>query len=361
MGNIGGSSGGSGLGGLTGILGGGGTAGSGGGSTSTDIIQATTLTPGQRSLLDQMTTLLGEQFGKGMPAYSGQTVAPLSNLQQQGIDFYGGMIPTAQQGANIFSKALQGYDANAGQNYLNQANPALNSMLADYNPASDKEYWQSAFVNPAMQNYQRNIMPQLLEKYAGQGAGSSGAMNRAIANSGVDLSTNMNAQLANLMYQGRNAQLGRQQTGINQAMNMAQMPGQLAQQAGQIGAMGMDTMGQAMNAGALQQQNTQQNLTAEQQKWLQSQAYNNPWLNTMGLALGTPAFENVANVQQSAPSASSSFMPLLGSFMGSGMGQDMMGGLFSGLMGGGMGGDTFGGAASMMGGFGASGMGTMFA
>lgn len=308
--------------------------GGGGGGQDMSIQQVPILTPEQKKLQEKWTNLQLEQLGQGVPSYPNQMYAGLSPLQQQGIGYYGGLVPVAQAGTNIFQNALNTYNPQAGQNYLNQGSGALNTMLADYNPAADQEYWQKSFVNPAMRNWQQNIVPQIQERYAGNNAGSSGAMNRAIANSGVDLSTNLNAQLGNLMYQGRNAQLGRQQTGINQALAYSVMPGQLTKQAGKIGGMGMDTMANVMNAGNLQQTSSQNQLNEEYQKWLQSQPYTNPWLGYTNYGF-TPAFENVGTVNQSSPSfMQSTGFPLLGAFMGSGMGQNMMGNLFGGLFGG---------------------------
>ncbi len=330
-----------------GLLGGGG----GGGGQSMSVQQVPILTPEQKQLQEKWTNLLLEQLGQGVPAYSGQMYAGLSPLQQSGINYYGGLAPIAQQGTNIFQNALSNFNPQAGMNYLNQGSGALNTMLADYNPAADKEYWNKAFVNPAMRNFNQNIVPQIQERYAGQNAGSSGAMNRAIANAGVDLSTNLNAQLANLMYRGRESQLGRQQTGVNQALAYSAMPAEMAKQAGQIGAMGMDTMGQVMNAGNLQQQNTQAGLNEQYQKWLQGQAYSNPWLGMTNYAF-TPAFENVGTVNTESPSfMQSTGFPLLGAFMGSGMGQSMMNSLFSGMFsGGGGGGGGWLGDSAMLGG-----------
>lgn len=259
-------------------------------SGSTKVKQQPTLTRGQRSLLDQLTELLGSQLGQGITPYQGQMVAPASSLESQAFNYFGNIFPTAQNMLN--------YDPRQGQGYLNQGSQALNTMLADYDPASARNYWNEAVKMPAMQTWQKDIVPQIMEKYAGQNAADSGAMRRAIANSAADMNTNLNAQLANLIYSGEQAQLGRQQQGINQAMQMSQMPGQLYAQQGQIAGIGGDLANQAMNAGFTNRSIEQQVLDSLYNRWATSQAYNNPWLqNYLGIALDTPAFTNVAAQQ----------------------------------------------------------------
>jgi hypothetical protein len=300
--------------------------------STSSLQQVPTLTTQQNDLLTQLNTLMAGQLGQGVSPYTGQMVAPFSNLQNQGFNYYGGMMPAAQQAQSIYGQSLANYNPQQGQNYLNQAQPALNSMLQNYDPASATNYWNEAFTKPAMQNWQKNVAPSILERY-GSG-GNTGAMNQQLAQTADDMQTGLNAQLANLQYQGQQAQLGRQQTGINQAMNMAQMPGQLALQGSQIGAQGSDMASQMMNAGALQQQNSQQQLSAAYNQWQQAQGYNNPYLKYLGTALGTPAFENVTTLASQPSSSSSMMLPLLGAFMNSGMGQGMLGSLFGGGSGG---------------------------
>jgi len=192
---------------------------------------------------------------------------------------------------------------------MNQGSQALSSMLAPFDPTATQDYWKQAFVNPAMQNYQQTILPGIAEKYAGQNATSSGAFNRALAESGTNLSTGLNAQLANLLYQGRESQLGRQQTGINQAAQYAGLPAQLA---GGIS----DLASQGINVGQQQRAIGQEGLSSEYNKWLSSQPYQNPYMSFLGPALGTSAFENIAYQK---PDMLSSLMPMLGQVGGAGL------------------------------------------
>jgi hypothetical protein len=320
-----------------------------------------------------------------------------------------GLSGTASSAMDYFKNALAGNSQ--GMNYLNQAQPALNTMLAGYNPAnqdwlngsgatqnalnaamqgwdpqsqdwlygtgasqsalqkgladydptSAKAAWQSSLVDPAMRNWNQNVAPEILEKYAG-----TGAMNRELARSGRDLSSDLASQLSGMLYQGEQAQLdrqnstalnvsnmlsaaqqaqlgrqastglstagmlqnaqesalGRQQTGINQSLNMAQMPGALISQAQGVGSFGNDLMNQIANYGTLSSNYEQTNLTNNQNNWAYSQPYNNPYTTQTGNAY-TPAFENVGTTSTSGTN-SFPWASLAGAALSSGAGQSML-------------------------------------
>lgn len=264
----------------------------------TDVKQESTLTKGQRSLLDQLTSLLGGQLGQSGPTYSGQTTAGMNPLQQQGLNAYAGVFDSANQGNQLFGQALGSLNPSQGQATLSQGQGALDTMLADFDPTSAMNFFEKSIKNPTMQTWQKDVMPSIMEKFAGNNAVDSGAMQRELARSGTDMMTNLNGQLANVMYSAQNDQLGRQQQGVNQSMNMAMAPGQLAGQYGNLADLGLNQAGQAMNAGTVGRGIEQEGLTDSYNKWLSSQGYNNPWLTQyLSQALGVPAFENVATEQ----------------------------------------------------------------
>ncbi|MBE3139369.1 MAG: hypothetical protein IMZ53_02175 [Thermoplasmata archaeon] len=273
--------------------------------------QVSTLTGGQNDLLSQLTSQLGGQMGQGVTPYEGSMTAGLSPLQTQGVN-------SGSQLQSAYQNLLNQYNPQQGQSYLNQAQPALNTMLANYDPAADKEYWNTSFVNPAMQNWNQNIMPDIKEQFASANSADSGMMGRQIAESGRNLSTDLNAQLGNILYSGQQAQLGRQQTGINQAMNMAQMPGNLMQQNASLAGTGMDLATQTANLGGMEQTYNQNLLNEAYSKWQQGQSYNNPWLTQfLGQALGTNATENVYQ-QPTVPMSgqiAQNMLPFLGAYM----------------------------------------------
>jgi hypothetical protein len=76
--------------------------------------------------------------------------------------------------------------------------------------------FQQSFVNPSIQNLQRNVIPSLKESFLGQDESGSSSLNRALAQSATDLSTMLGSQQMN-QY---NQQIGQglQASGINQFM-----------------------------------------------------------------------------------------------------------------------------------------------
>ncbi len=210
------------------------------------------LTPAQMELLDELTNLLKGQLGQGVEPYPGQLVPGASEIQQQLFDLLspiGGAIGgLTTQGADYISQLLQ----------------------RQFNPEEATQYWQQAFVNPAMHEWEQNIVPQVMEYYAGQNAVDSGAAMRALAKSGTDLQTQLNAELANLLW------------GEKQSLQSRQ---DLASQ------MGLNLLPATIGMGEEQRGITQQLMQEPYQKWQMSQPWANPWLQYLPVALGTTPYQ----------------------------------------------------------------------
>lgn len=271
----------------------------GGGSSSPE--QITKYTPDQMELLKTLTGQLAPQIGQGVTPYGGQRVAGISPLQEQAFGMAPGYIPGIEAG---FRGAGQFDPAQAG-NILDIGQGALSSALAPYDPAATQQYWETAFKAPALETWRQDIMPSIMEKgVRTAGTSDSGPMQRELARSGMDLSTNLNAQLAGLLYSGEQAQLNRQVQGAGVAGGLAQVPGQLAGQGQQLAALGL---GQMAGMGGEQRGISQQFLGAEQQKFMEAQPYQNPWLQYVPTALGASAFDTV--IGQEGPSMASEMAP----------------------------------------------------
>lgn len=59
----------------------------------------------------------------------------------------------------------------------------------------------SAFEAPAMRQFQEQIAPDIAERYAGMGAGSSSGLNQSLAQASTDLSERLAAQRGQLQMQ----------------------------------------------------------------------------------------------------------------------------------------------------------------
>jgi len=116
-----------------------------------------------------------------------------------------------------YSNALWGGITNEGNVDLltpEQQN-FLSSILGRSNdPGQFNQMFQQSFVNPGIQNLQRQVIPGLKESFLGQDESGSSALNRALAQSATDLSTMLGSQQMN-QY---NQQIGQglQASGINQ-------------------------------------------------------------------------------------------------------------------------------------------------
>lgn len=225
-----------------------------GGSSSTSdpqVMSLSTMTPAQQQLLSKITGILNSQVGQGVTPYSGQLAAGSSSTQQSQYDF--------------IQQLLSG---SGGNNTMS----ALQDILKPYDSSSTEKYWQNSLVAPAMNTWNKETLPSILEQFAGSGSlNSSGAM-RAVANAGATLNTNLSAQLEDALYKS-----------------------QQADTTNKLSAMGYENnLISSLNTPGATEQATEQNaLTSEYQRWASGQSYNNPWLQYLFNDLGTKAFENV--------------------------------------------------------------------
>jgi len=287
----------------------GGDGGGGGGSVNA-------LTPGQRELLDLITNTLGQQWGRGLTPYSGMRVAPTSPLQQQAFNVLGDYMPLAGRGLDITGQALGQYDYGQTQRAQQLGMGGLEQIMRDFDPTGAREYWQSTFVNPAMDVFTQQIIPAIKERLPQLGAKEAGGVNRALARSGENLATSLGGQLSNILYQGRQAHLGRQLQGIPEAYRMGMMPTDIVNQVlGGVGQLPSSLAQMGLSAGGIQRGIGAEELGAAQQQWTEGQPYANPWLQFLGPALGTQAVQPY--YQQSGPGFGALMAPMLGNMLGS--------------------------------------------
>jgi len=282
------------------------------GGTKTERVSS--LTGGQRELLDQLTGMISGQLGKGIePTYRGDLAAGPSQLQQQGFAGLSDMAGMAPGLTQAWQQGLQEYNPQTQFQYLRQAEPALAKVLGNYDPASTQQAWQQMFVEPGKQQWD-DLSRQVAEKYAGGGQG--GGLYRSMGNAAERFQTNQNAQLASMLWQSEQAQNARQLQGIGAATQMAGAPSEVMRSIGGVGGQGIDLMSQILNAGQMQRGVDTDQLLGQYRLWNQNQPQNNPWLNYMQQALGgTQAFMSEPVVTQQA-GLGSALMPALGEAAG---------------------------------------------
>jgi len=283
-----------------------------------------------RELYNQFTDWLQPNVG-GVSAYPGPMVPGPSGLQQQGFDVAQGLTPIASGGQEYFGDVLGQADPTAPGRAMGMAEKGLSDVLAPFDPSTVTEGLQPG-KDLAMNTFFREFMPRLKESMVSRaGTADTGALDRLAVQGGRDLSLGLGAQSFPYLFQGQQNQFGRQQTGVNQAMNLAGVPGQVLGQAGQIGGMGANLLGQQMNIGGIQRDITGQQMQEPFQKWQVQQPYNNPYLQMIAsLSQSAPRMDYMA--QQQPPGFGSQMLPVAGMALGGYFGG---GGTLGGMLGGG--------------------------
>jgi len=94
-------------------------------------------------------------------------------------------------------------------------------MMQGMDPNQMQDLFQQSFIDPAMMNFEQQVIPSIQESFGAANAGSSSALNQALAQSGRDLSTMLGTQM------GQFAQ-GQQSNALNALQSINQSVGQRA-------------------------------------------------------------------------------------------------------------------------------------
>lgn len=213
-------------------------------STSTTRL----LYPRQEELLDTLLEFFEGQFGRGVKPYPGKRVAGMSPMEQmlskRITGFLEGPHPTRDLMANHFEDVMDEFD-----------------------PEATMDWWEGAVKTPALRSWQQDVVPDIMEEFAGLDALDSGASRRAISESGADVMANIDAILADTMFGERRAHEARQNEILPFMMGFEEQP--------------LDWYRSAAPFAGLEREIEQQHLTADYQDWLMQQPYANPWLETL--------------------------------------------------------------------------------
>jgi hypothetical protein len=94
-----------------------------------------------------------------------------------------------------------------------------------------EDQFQRGVVDPSMQAYRQEILPELEQRYADVGGGSSSALNQALVKSSQDLSNILAGQ--RIGYQGQQQQYGLQKAQLGQQATSLRQQGQQMRSAAQ--------------------------------------------------------------------------------------------------------------------------------
>lgn len=82
------------------------------------------------------------------------------------------------------------------------------------------DFYQKGLVDPSIRTYNEEILPSIQQRFVDANAGSSSALNQALAKSATDLSSGLSGQLSGLLYQGQQQGSQNQIGALNQILSL---------------------------------------------------------------------------------------------------------------------------------------------
>jgi len=231
------------------------------GSSKTSAERMPLLTGAQMSNLDALSGYLQNQIGAWGPQYYGEFTPGITPLTREWIADVQDMPnnPLWQGATDTLLGAMRPYSKDAALNY-----------------------WADAIKQPALEGFD-DTMKAIATTYGGLDAIDSGAFLNAQAEAAKDLHTNLNATLAQVLFNDKNAYDNRAMQAAGMGSNMAQV------------------LANVLQAPAMfEYQDRANDLAMKYQDWLQ--ALPNSQLAKLaglfGTSLGTRAYENVITQRQ---------------------------------------------------------------
>lgn len=93
-------------------------------------------------------------------------------------------------------------------------------LLKGFDETKLMDFYQKGLVDPTIQTYQEQVLPSIQERFIDANAGSSSALNQALAKSATDLSSGLSGQLAGLLYQGQQQGAQNQLGALSQILSL---------------------------------------------------------------------------------------------------------------------------------------------
>ena len=238
--------------------------------------ESTSYRPSQGKALDKAIELYLPFLGQNNNVWQGDRLAGFGDLQTNAIGAGSNFL-------NLFSNPM-----NIANPLLGETGDSLNMLLSGLGGAEKMtqgqvdDYYNNAFVKPAMSTLQNDLLPSVDEGYAGTNFFNSArgkARDRVI----TDVAEGLNTTKANLDFNNttRNQQLdeaaaGRMQNAVNQGMNYTQLPGQIAGQNLNLGGAQLKGLEELFGLGQKEQLQSQAQIEAAIQKFAQENQITDP-------------------------------------------------------------------------------------
>lgn len=92
--------------------------------------------------------------------------------------------------------------------------------LFNFDADKARDIFQKMYADPAYQNFQENIIPGITGSFRGGNLQNSSYLGGALSKAGTDVQKSLDAQLANMIYQGQQDSVNRRISGINNILNL---------------------------------------------------------------------------------------------------------------------------------------------
>jgi DNA-binding transcriptional regulator YiaG len=113
--------------------------------------------------------------------------------------------PTQQALYNDYASGIQG------------KGPLAN--LFDFDAAGTRNNFNQMYAQPAYQQFQEELAPKITGQFRGGNLQNSSYLAGALGKAGTDVQRNLDAQLANMLYQGQQDAMSRRLNSINSLLN----------------------------------------------------------------------------------------------------------------------------------------------
>ena len=226
-----------------------------------EVKQYDTLLPEQKRLISKWSKFLTEQIGRGIEPYRGRRYAGTNPFYEA---FFSALkrSPELTAQKEAIARALSG-------------EPSYKTS-----PQLTKEIFEKRVKAPALQTWETELVPEIMEQFAGAGALSSSGLNRALAESARKLTTDLASTYGSMLEQERNLEARLAEAAANRALSAIPEAFRPLQQ--------------LVTGGELMRQLEQIPLQEAYEKWEMSQPWANPYLRALyGINLTTPVFETV--------------------------------------------------------------------
>lgn len=155
-------------------------------------------------------------IGTGIGAVAGGLLGLFGRSKKKKPKKISTLDPTQQ---NLYDKYAQGLQ---GQGQF--------ADLFNFDSNAARENFNKMYAQPAYQQFQEEVVPDITGQFRGGNLQNSSYLGGALSKAGTDVQKNLDAQLANMLYQGQNDSVSRRINGINNLLNMQTFAYQQPQQ-----------------------------------------------------------------------------------------------------------------------------------